>query len=158
VRSIVDPSDPTSSERVHMWRSGLAMARDHPLTGVGPRQVGKIYPRYAAPEVTHKHRRALHSTPIQLLVERGVVGLAAWAAIFAAFFAHAWPLARRLAADADPRHAIVTGAIAAVTGFLVAGLTEYNFGDSEVLMLVMLVMSLPLVIESEVARSDIGAG
>ena len=28
-RSIVDPSDPTSSERWLMWRSGLAMARAH---------------------------------------------------------------------------------------------------------------------------------
>jgi O-antigen ligase len=158
VRSIADPSDPTSSERVHMWRSGLAMARDHRLTGVGPRQVGRVYPDYAAPEVIHKHRRALHSTPIQILVERGVLGLAAWAAIFVAFFARVWPLARRLDAAGDPRHPIVSGAQAAVTGFLVAGLTEYNFGDSEVLLAVILVMSLPLAIESGAARSEIGAG
>jgi len=36
----------------------------------------------------------------------------------------------------------VTGSLAAVTGFLVAGLSEYNFGDSEVVMLAWAVVAL----------------
>jgi hypothetical protein len=35
------------------------------------------------------------------------------------------------------------GALAALIGFLVAGLFEYNFGDSEILMLVFPIMALP---------------
>ena len=148
-RSMADPSDPTSSERVLMWRSGLAMARDHLVTGVGPGQVKRVYPDYAAPEVVHKHRGHLHNTPIQILVERGVLGLAAWLAVFAAFFLRVAPLARRLVAAGDPRHPLVTGAMAAVAGFLVAGLTEYNFGDTEVLLVTTLVMSVALVVDAE---------
>src|SRR3989442_14402524 len=33
--SIVDPSDPTARERLLMWRSGPAIAREHLLLGVG---------------------------------------------------------------------------------------------------------------------------
>ena len=39
--------------------------------------------------------------------------------------------------------ALVAGSVAAVTGFLVAGLSEYNFGDSEVVMVAWAVMALP---------------
>ena len=152
-RSLVDPSDPTSSERLLLWRSGLAMARDHALRGVGPGQVKRVYPDYAAPQVVHKNRSHLHNTPIQILVERGVPGLLAWLWLFAAFFARAWPLARALGTTGETRHALVTGAVSAVVGFLVAGLTEYNFGDTEVLLVTTLVMSAALVVEHEVTTA-----
>jgi O-antigen ligase len=122
------------------------MARDHLLTGVGPAQVKRVYPMYAAPEVTHKQRGHLHNTPLQILVERGLVGFAAWLWLFAAFFAGAVRVSRRVADDPSAG-ALVSGAIAATAGFLVAGLFEHNFGDSEVLLAATFVMSLPLVIE-----------
>ncbi len=147
-RSIADPTDPTSSERVLMWRSGLAMARDHLLTGVGPGQVRRVYPDYAAPEVANKQRGHLHSSPIQILVERGILGLAAWLGLFAAFFVLAHGIGRRV--DDDGRaSALVTGAVAATAGFLVSGVFEYNFGDSEVLLATTFVMSLALVVDPE---------
>jgi hypothetical protein len=37
--------------------------------------------------------------------------------------------------------------VAAIAGFLVGGLTEYNFGDSEVVMVAYAVMALPFVVE-----------
>jgi O-antigen ligase len=148
VRSMADPRDPTSSERVLMWRSGLAIARDHWLVGVGPEQVKHVYPRYAAPEVAHKHRSHLHSSPLQILVERGVLGVAAWLWLFAMFFAHATAIASRVRDDAAAS-ALVRGAIAATAGFLVAGLFEHNFGDSEVLLTALFVMTLAFVADPE---------
>jgi O-antigen ligase len=150
-RSIVDPSDPTSSERVHMWRSALAMARDHPLTGVGPGQVKHVYPRYAAPEVVNKRRGHLHNTPLQILVERGVLGLAAWLWVFGAFLHRGFRTAAAIHAPL-PR-ALVTGAVAAIVGFLVAGLFEHNFGDTEVLLAALFVMAIALVVR----RDDVSA-
>ena len=147
-RTIVDPSDPTSSERVLMWRSGLAMARDFPLTGVGPNQVKRIYPQYAAPEVTNKSRGHLHSSPIQILVERGIFGLATWLWLFAAFFVRATRAAARTASDAAAS-AVVTGGMASTAAFLAAGLFEHNFGDSEVLLAATFVMSLVFVADRE---------
>jgi O-antigen ligase len=132
-----------------MWRSGLAMARDHPLTGVGPGLVKQVYPRYAAPEVTNTQRSHVHNAALQVLIERGVLGLAAWLWLFAAFFVRAARLARAVPATTDAR-ALVIGAIAAVTGFLVAGLTENNFSDSEVLLTLTFVMALAFVAERDV--------
>jgi len=122
------------------------MARDHLLTGVGPGQVRHVYPSYAAPEVPNKYRGHLHSTPIQILVERGIVGLAAWLWLFGAFFVRAAAVARRAAGDIEAA-SVVSGAIASTAGFLVAGLAEHNFGDTEVLLVATFVMALVFVVE-----------
>jgi hypothetical protein len=37
----------------------------------------------------------------------------------------------------------VVGSIAVITGFLIGGLSEYNLGDSEVVMVVWVIMALP---------------
>jgi putative inorganic carbon (HCO3(-)) transporter len=148
VRSIADPTDPTSSERWLMWRSGVQMALDHPLFGIGPGQVRRVYPEYAAPEVANKHRGHLHSSPMQILVERGILGLAAWLWVFAAFFVRARHVGRRVAGDARAS-ALVAGAVAATAGFLVSGLFEHNFGDTEVLLAATFVMSFALVVDPE---------
>jgi hypothetical protein len=42
----------------------------------------------------------------------------------------------------DTRWSIIS-ALAALTGFIVAGFFEYNFGDSEVLMLLVFIVSVP---------------
>src|SRR5262245_16631306 len=151
--SLVDPSDPTAVERLAMWRSALAMARDHPLTGVGPGEVRRVYPAYVAPEFRDRPRGHLHSTPLQVLIERGVLGLAAWLAIFATFFARAAGTLRRLAPAAARERALVAGSLAAVAGFVVGGLSEYNFGDAEVALVAWSVMAVPFVIERDQGES-----
>jgi O-antigen ligase len=144
--SIVDPSDPTARERWAMWSSALAMARDHPLTGVGPGQVKHEYPRYVAPEFSDKRRGHVHNTPLQVLAERGALGLVAWLAIFATFFTRGGAVLSALPPAAARERALVTGSLAAIAGFLVGGLTEYNFGDSEVVLVAYAVMVLPFVV------------
>jgi O-antigen ligase len=144
--SILDPSDPTARERWAMWASAVQMARDYPLTGVGPGGVRREYPRYAAPEYREKPRGHFHNTPLQVLVERGALGLAAWLAIFIVFFWRAHGVLRALGPEAARERALVAGSVAAVAGFLVGGLTEYNFGDSEVVLLAYAVMTVPFVV------------
>ena len=46
---------------------------------------------------------------------------------------------------------IVLSAVAALTGFMVAGFFEYNFGDSEVLLLFLFIVSIPYGIREGVA-------
>ena len=126
-----------------MWRSGLTMWRQHPLLGLGPGGVKREYESYALPEAVKKRTGHVHNTPLQILVERGVLGLAAWLWIWAAFFAKGIGLLRRLPEDAARERALVLGGMAAIVGFLVAGLSEYNFGDSEVVMVTWALMALP---------------
>jgi O-antigen ligase len=142
-RSMFDPDEAGIKERVFMWRSGTAMWRERPLLGWGPGGVKREYSRYALPEASKRRTGHVHNTPLQILVERGVLGLAAWLAIWIAFYWRAIGLLRALDASRMRERALVAGSIAAVTGFLVAGLSEYNFGDSEVVMVAWAVMALP---------------
>jgi hypothetical protein len=61
-------------------------------------------------------------------------------------------IARRLPEDAARERALVVGSLAAIVGFLVAGLSEYNFGDSEVVLVAWALMALPWVAEAKETR------
>jgi O-antigen ligase len=151
VFSMANPDEAGARERVYMWRSGLAMWGERPVLGVGPGGVKRDYPRYAMPEAFKKRTSHVHSTPLQILVERGLLGLAAWLAIWAGFLARCIGLLRRLPREAHAARALVAGSLAAIAGFLVAGLTEYNFGDAEVAMVAWSVMALPWAVEAKKA-------
>ena len=48
----------------------------------------------------------------------------------------------------------MVGCLAAVTGFLVEGLAEYNFGDSEVVRVLWAIMALPFTVERTGAGTE----
>jgi MFS-type transporter involved in bile tolerance (Atg22 family) len=50
---------------------------------------------------------------------------------------------------------LVLGAIVAVAGFVVAGLFEHNFGDTEVLLAALLAMSIVFVVERDPAPDGV---
>ncbi len=138
-----------------MWRSGLSMWRQHPMLGLGPGGVKREFASYALPEAVKKRTGHLHNTPLQILVERGLLGLAAWLWIWVAFIAKGLGLLRRLAEQAARERALVVGSLAAIVGFLVAGLSEYNFGDSEVVMVAWALAALPWVADAKEPRENL---
>jgi O-antigen ligase len=147
LRSIADPQEVTIRERLYMWQSGVAMWREHPWLGVGPGGVGILYSRYARPEAIKKRTGHLHSSPLQILVEGGVVGLAAWLWIWVAFFASGWRVLRALAGPGRTRErALCVGGLAAVAAFLVTGLSEWSFGDDEVVTIAWALAALPFAV------------
>ena len=149
VLSLADPGDPSRVERFQMWRSGLRMAMDRPLLGVGPGQIKKEFPAYAMPEARKRRTGHLHNNLLHLAAERGFPALAAWLWAWGGYF---WLVARRLrrmrSAPFGPRFRAV-GGLAAAAGFFAAGLFEYNFGDSEVLMIALFAMALPFMAEEK---------
>ena len=153
VLSFGDVTDPTARERMAMLSAGRALFAEHPVVGIGPGQVKRLYPEYAPVYALRKHTSHLHNTPLQIAVERGAVGLALWLWIFVAFFVRVLAIWKRLPVEAVDERALVTGCAAAIAAFLAAGLFEYNFGDTEVLLVAMSVMALPLVIERDRAPS-----
>ncbi|HEX9186666.1 MAG TPA: O-antigen ligase family protein [Vicinamibacteria bacterium] len=135
--------DESSRDRYYMWQAGIDMVLDKPVFGQGPGMILAAYPRYRWPEATHPRQPHLHNNLLQVAAERGLPGLAFflwWAA--AAFLA---ALQEARAADASSRWA-AAGALAAVAAVFVAGLFEYNLGDSEVLMLFLLLTALPFAL------------
>jgi O-antigen ligase len=151
-RSAFDFDEAGIKERVYMWRSGVAMWRERPLLGWGPGGVKREYSRFARPEAFKRRTGHVHNTPLQILVERGAVGLVAWLAIWIAFYWRSIRLFRGLEASRACERALVAGSIAAVTGYLVAGLSEHNFGSSVVVMMAFAVVGLPWAVERSVNR------
>jgi O-antigen ligase len=128
--SAFDPNDPGNLERTYMWRGGIAMFRDHPLTGVGISAMEPIYDRYKPPQATERACH-LHSVPIQLAATMGVVGLAAFVLLYGSLFVCAARGLRRSLAAGGVAAGLRAGVTAALAGFLVAGLFEWNFGDEK---------------------------
>jgi O-antigen ligase len=149
--SIVDPASPSASERLYFWKAGARMLGDAPLLGLGPGAVKIAYPAYKDPAARRAGTSHLHSNLVQIGAERGVLGLAAWCAIWAVFFVKSSRIYAALSPARVDDRALVAGSMAAVAGFLVGGLFEYNFGDSEVVGLVWVVAAFPFVVEREVS-------
>ncbi len=138
VYSTFDLGDPTNRDRLAMVTVGAGMLRDHPLTGVGPGLVETAYDEYRPTDAVNETNPHLHNVPLQIAAERGLPALALWGWFIIALTAD---LARRLREPAA--RPLAAGALAAVTAMLAAGLFEYNFGDSEFLMLLLVLVTLP---------------
>ena len=138
VYSAFDPEDPTVRDRLAMARAGMRIIRDHPWTGVGPDMVQAVYPEYRDAGAVQDENPHLHNVPVQIAAERGLPALAIWCVFVVAAVRD---LLRRLA-DPDVRPLAAAG-LAATAGMLTGGLFEYNFGDSEFLMLLLVLLTLP---------------
>jgi O-antigen ligase len=136
--SSFDMADPTVRDRFAMGRSGIRIIGDHPLTGVGPDMVKEVYPDYRDPGAVQDENPHLHNVPLQIAAERGLPALGAWLLFLAMVLRD---LYRRLRSETNP--ALAAAGLAAVVGMLTGGLFEYNFGDSEFLMLFLVLMTLP---------------
>jgi putative inorganic carbon (HCO3(-)) transporter len=139
-RTMLNPTDPASRDRIVMWKIGRDMIRDHPVFGMGPEMIQRDYPRYrqAYPEAVNERNPHLHNVPIQIAAERGVPALVLWLWFVIVAGRDLW---RQIRAKIAPD---VAGAgLAALVAMFAAGLFEYNFGDSEFLMLLLGIITLP---------------
>jgi O-antigen ligase len=138
--------DASTSDRIYMWQAGLDMVIDKPVFGQGPGMVLAVYPRYRWPEATHPMQPHLHDNFLQVAAERGVPGLLFFFWWAVAVFAAAIREARRAAAGPPGPGWPAGAALAALAAVFVAGLFEYNLGDSEVLLLVLLLTAVPFAL------------
>ena len=144
VYSMFDLNDPTNRDRVAMLQAGAAMVRDYPLTGVGPDMVEFVYPEYRVASAVQDTNPHLHNVPMHIAAERGLPALALWFAFIGAAAAGAWAHLRRT------RHkALAATALGAIAAMLAAGQFEYNFGDSEFLMLFLVLLTLPFAADRD---------
>lgn len=144
-----NPNDLSMQYRRLMWEDGLRLVREHPLLGIGMDTVKVRWKELGIRAYESMGLRShFHSTPIQLAVERGLLGLGAWLWLMAAY---ALMLLRRLLRPPPAgdwwTQGLRLGILGATLGFLASGLLHYNFGDSEVVMLFWLLMGITLWLE-----------
>ena len=130
----------SNAHRLCMWWTGLWISLDHFLYGVGPHAVEQIYPAFRHPLAIEPNQWHLHNNFVHLGVTRGMLGLAAFLYIFLRVF-RLGSYRSRVEGEGFDR-GLAVGILGAAAAFLVAGFTEYNWGDSEVLMLLYMLLGL----------------
>ncbi|MGH9789205.1 MAG: O-antigen ligase family protein [Candidatus Acidiferrales bacterium] len=167
-----NPDDLSMQYRRLMWSDGVRVIAEHPLLGIGMDSVlvrwQELGVRAYASMNLHSH---FHSTPIQLAVERGLLGLAAWVFFMFVYLRllfrlihrtrepasgpTAWPriqAPRGAEIEALPQRSawvrgLALGILGATIGFLASGFLHYNLGDSEVAMLFWLLMGMAAALD-----------
>jgi O-antigen ligase len=139
VYSMFNMQDETSRDRIAMLKAGADIVRHHPLTGVGPSMVQQAYPAYRTADAVKPLQPHLHNVPLQIAAERGLPALAAWIWFVVAAVIG---LARGLRRAARPF--IAAAGLGAMAAMLAAGMFEHNFGDSEFLLMFLVIVTLPL--------------
>lgn len=90
----------------------------------------------------------LHNNALQVTLETGWPGLATWLVWMGVAFV-VMSRGAQAAARASPEGSwMALGIFSAFTGLMLNGVVEYNFGDSEILMLLCLLMGLSCVVRS----------
>jgi O-antigen ligase len=143
-----DPNDPNTRNRIELFQTSLRLIEDHPWFGVGYKNVRQEAPRYRGkgsdefPDWMYQH---MHNNFLQIAAERGIPGLLIWMWFMLRLAWDALRVYRARPGGSRESLIISTAALGAWVAFLIAGLLEYNFGDSEVLTLFLFIMSAPYV-------------
>ena len=128
--------------RVGIYRANFEIIHDNPVLGLG---FGRY--KHAANPYYDRHPEAdrrshAHSNYLQIAAEAGLVGLAAFALVWAQTLRLGW---EALARAPDARvWSTATGAWVGLVGFLVGGITQYTFGDNEVALTMWVTVAILL--------------
>ena len=151
--STFNAQDPANQDRFAMMEIGARIVADRPLTGVGPDMVTRVYDQYRPDYAVNQTNPHLHNVPLQIAAERGLPALVAWVWFVAVLVRGLFRVFRQRAVASDGSHGgaadsrrermLAAAALASTAAMLAAGLFEYNFGDSEFLMLFLVLMTLP---------------
>jgi putative inorganic carbon (HCO3(-)) transporter len=116
--------------RVGIYRTNFEIIHDHPVLGLGFGRYKRAAKPYYDRHPEADRRSHAHSNYLQIAAEAGLIGLAAFALVWAETLALGWTALAR--APDTAAWSTAAGAWVGIVGFLVGGLTQYSFGDNEV--------------------------
>jgi len=139
-----DRSDESTRYRQMMTRDGLRLWSENPrhlVFGVGMDSIQKHWQEWGLFDRGWQPMGHFHSTPVQLLVERGLPALLLWLGILGIYVRTLWKGSKECLQDRESR-GILLGCLGGLTGFVTSGLVHYNLGDQEVAMVFFMLMGL----------------
>lgn len=130
-------------DRIYFWQGSLRIIRDYPITGLGWEGFGIVYREYKPAEgrqlVCHAHNNF-----IDMAVDSGLLGLGIFIWLLITIYKVGFHIFKEL--EQGYFKGIAWGFLGSFTAFLIAGLSQYNFGDSEVVMLFYFLLAMVMVI------------
>jgi hypothetical protein len=150
--SFFDSSDGSTSWRTTVWREGFSLLVSKPrhlVVGVGMDSIKRFGCNWGLFDRCKLPIGHMHSTPLQIALERGIPALIAWLALLGLYGRMLWMMLRERSLSGWIERGIAIGALGGLVGFFVSGLVHYNFGDSEVVMIFYIIMGLALSLERQ---------
>ena len=137
--SIGDLTDSSTSYRVYIWLGTLAMLKDYWLSGIGPGNAAfnTIYPAYSYNTIAAPHA---HNLFLQLTSDAGIVGLLLFLMIIFSYYRTTFAAFSR-EKDKSTRVYLIA-AVAAVSGYLLQGMTDYSFYNNRVTLFFWIIIAL----------------
>ncbi len=161
VKSGLDPADPNTRNRIELFETAARLIYHHPWFGVGPKNVKYEALRYRGsdefPDWMYQH---MHNNLLQTASETGIIGVMIWLWFMlrlawdaACTYRRALRQAPNQPGDKLRGEALLasSAALAGWTALMAAGMFEYNFGDSEILILFLFIVSAPYTFYSQLA-------
>ena len=141
VSMFADRKDSSNNFRRNVWDAVFEMIRDRPLIGIGPGHgsFNKIYPLYQRPRYT---ALSAYSILLEIIVETGFIGLAAFMWLLIVTFNTAFLQMQRLRKLRSADGFWLIGAIATMAGMLAHGTVDTVFYRPEVNSVWWLVVGL----------------
>ncbi len=151
--SSFDVQQSSNLDRIRMAQAGVEMIKDHPVLGVGPANVKEIYPLYRKEDAPRFRPPHLHNNIIQLWAERGILAVVAYLMLLGLFLrecARGWKCGCRLQPAQSRTEArghtcsreFAEAGVAIAVGLACAGMFEFNFGDTEVFLIMLELFAL----------------
>ncbi|MDD8014514.1 MAG: O-antigen ligase family protein [Acidobacteriota bacterium] len=127
--------------RVEYIKAGVKIIRDYPLLGTGPDTVDMVFqhPKYGLSRDARQNVH-LHNNFVQIAAERGLPALLAWLTFVGWAFVSLAGLLRNKSSGVFP---LAAASLAALSAMVVSGFFEYNFGDSEITLLFLFILTMP---------------
>jgi O-antigen ligase len=151
-----DTNDQSTTWRETVWKEGfhlLVSKPRHLIVGVGMDSIKAYWREWGLFDNGRLPMGHMHSNLLQLSLERGVPALLVWLILIGTYIRMLFRIVRKSATvsgqstiDNFPR-GLALGALGGVVGFFTSGLVHYNWGDSEVVMIVYFIMGLSLVVQ-----------
>jgi len=151
-----DTNDQSTTWRGTVWKEGfhlLVSKPRHLIVGVGMDSIKAYWREWGLFDNGRLPMGHMHSNLLQLALERGVPTLIVWLILIGMYIRMLVRIIRNSASDNFPR-GLALGALGGVVGFFTSGLVHYNWGDSEVVMVVYFVMGLSLVVERTLSSNS----
>jgi hypothetical protein len=142
-----DPKDDSTRWRQTVWWEGVNLWTENPrhfFLGVGMDSIKRHASDWHLFDDGRLPVGHFHSTPVNLVVERGLPALLLWLMILGVYARALWrPLTDPKSKIEDSiSQGVLLGSLGGMIGFVVSGLVHYNLGDQEVAMVFFLLMGL----------------
>lgn len=134
--------DGESEDRLLMWQGGWEILKTHPLLGIGPGNMSRVYDLYRPLKagLSLTNLQELHSTPVHILGELGLMGLCAYG-LFLGCCTRLWIRLYRHCSEPKNRY-LLYGIGSSLLAYTVSSLTDYQLDNIAICVTLIALVTL----------------